>query len=127
MQAMVDERSKSELRSTWESAAPGWAKWEQKFSAGLAEVTDILIEMADIRPGQRVLDLACGAGSQTLLAAKRVGPGGSIVASDISGSMLEHVRQNADEQIKSVSCSRIQKQSDDRFRTSDAFLYPYDA
>ena len=27
MQAMVDERSKSELRSTWESAAPGWAKW----------------------------------------------------------------------------------------------------
>lgn len=95
MQAMIDERSKSELRSTWESAAPGWAKWEQKFSAGLAEITDILIEMADIRPGQRVLDLACGAGSQTLLAAKRVGPDGSIVASDISGSMLEHVRQNA--------------------------------
>ncbi len=95
MQAMVDGRSKSELRSTWESAAPGWAKWELKFSAGLAEVTDILIEMADIRPGQRVLDLACGAGSQTLSAAKRVGPGGSIVASDISGSMLEHVRQNA--------------------------------
>ncbi|MEE8197572.1 MAG: hypothetical protein V3T69_10390 [Acidiferrobacterales bacterium] len=60
---MVDAGSKSELRSTWESAASGWAKWEQKFSAGLAEVTDILIEMAEVRPGQRVLDLACGAGS----------------------------------------------------------------
>lgn len=92
---MVDERSKSELRSTWESAAPGWAKWEKVFAAGLTEVTDVLIDMAGIKPGQQVLDLACGAGSQSMLAAKRVGPSGCVVASDISGTMLEHVRKNA--------------------------------
>ena len=92
---MVDERSKSELRSTWESAAPGWAKWEKVFAAGLTEVTDVLIDMAGIKPGQQVLDLACGAGSQSMLAAKRVGPNGCVVASDISGTMLEHVRKNA--------------------------------
>ena len=92
---MVDEKSKSELRSTWESAAPGWAKWETVFAAGLTEATDTLIDMAGIKPGQRVLDLACGAGSQSILAAKRIGPSGRVVASDISGTMLEHVRQNA--------------------------------
>lgn len=92
---MRDEESIIKLRSTWESAAPGWAKWEQKFSAGLTEVTNTLIDMAGVEPGQRVLDLACGAGSQSILAAKRVGASGRIVAIDISATMLEHVRQNA--------------------------------
>jgi SAM-dependent methyltransferase len=43
----------------------------------------------------RVLDLACGAGSQSIQAAKRVGPEGRVVACDISATMLEHVRGNA--------------------------------
>lgn len=92
---MVDSTSKSELRNTWESAAPGWAKWEQVFSVGLSSATDTLIDMAGIRPGMRVLDLACGAGSQSIQAANRVGPTGSVVASDISATMLEYVRRNA--------------------------------
>ena len=90
----ADTSAKSELRNTWEKAAPGWAKWEREFSAGLSPSTDTLIDMAGIRPGMRVLDLACGAGSQTIHAAKRVGPGGSVVACDISATMLDHVRQN---------------------------------
>jgi len=88
----ADTSAKSELRNTWEKAAPGWAKWEREFSAGLSPSTDTLIDMAGIRPGMRVLDLACGAGSQTIHAAKRVGPGGSVVACDISATMLDHVR-----------------------------------
>jgi ubiquinone/menaquinone biosynthesis C-methylase UbiE len=92
---MAGNTSRSELRTTWESAAPGWAKWEQAFSAGLSTATDTLIDMADIRPGMRVLDLACGAGTQSIQAAKRVGPNGRVVAADISPTMLEHVRRNA--------------------------------
>src|SRR5215510_4043584 len=91
----ADTSTKSELRNTWEKAAPGWAKWEREFSAGLSAATDTLIDMADIRPGMRVLDLACGAGSQSVQTAKRVGPNGKVVAIDISPTMLEHVRQNA--------------------------------
>jgi ubiquinone/menaquinone biosynthesis C-methylase UbiE len=87
--------STSELRNTWEKAAPGWAKWERVFSAGLSDATDTLIDMAGVRPGMRVLDLACGAGSQTIQVAKRVGPSGSVLACDISTTMLDHVRQNA--------------------------------
>jgi SAM-dependent methyltransferase len=92
---MPDESLKSELRNTWESAAPGWAKWEYVFTESLSGATDLLIDMAGIRPGMRVLDLACGAGSQSIQAAKRVGPSGKVTACDISGSMLEYVRRNA--------------------------------
>jgi ubiquinone/menaquinone biosynthesis C-methylase UbiE len=86
---------KSELRQTWEKAAPGWAKWEHIFSAGLSTATETLLDAAGIRPGMRVLDLACGAGSQTIEAAKRVGSDGGVVACDISATMLDHVRKNA--------------------------------
>jgi ubiquinone/menaquinone biosynthesis C-methylase UbiE len=92
---MADSELKIELRKTWEAAAPGWAKWEQAFSAGLSSVTDAMIDMADVRPAMRVLDLACGAGSQSIRAAQRVGPSGRVVASDISAAMLDHVRRNA--------------------------------
>lgn len=91
----AETATKSELRSTWEKAAPGWAKWEKEFSAGLSAATDALIDMAAIRPGMRVLDLACGAGNQTIQTARRVGPSGRVVACDISATMLDHVRQNA--------------------------------
>jgi SAM-dependent methyltransferase len=87
--ARTHTTSRSALRNTWEAAALGWAKWEQAFSAGL------WIDMAGIKPGMRVLDLACGAGSQTLQVAERIGPDGRVVASDISTTMLEYVRQNA--------------------------------
>jgi len=92
---MSDSAQKGAMRDTWESAAPGWAKWEEKFSAGLANVTDALLDMADVGPGTRVVDLACGAGSQSLRAARRVGPSGRIAAIDISRTMLEHLGENA--------------------------------
>jgi len=77
---MIPDSAKSELRNTWEKAAPGWAKWERELSAGLSSATDMLIDMAGICPGMRVLDLACGAGSQTIYAARRVGRSGGVVA-----------------------------------------------
>ena len=92
---MTNDRLKSELRNTWEKAAPGWAKWEEIFSAGLRDATETLLDMAGIQAGMRVLDVACGAGSQTIQAAKHVGPNGVVVASDISSTMLKHVQKNA--------------------------------
>lgn len=93
---MSDGKTMSRLQATWEAAAPGWAKWEHVVSAGLAPATDALLDMAGVGPGARVLDLACGAGAQTIEAARRVGPAGTVVACDISPTMLEHVRQNAE-------------------------------
>src|SRR5262245_66518031 len=86
---------KSELRQTWQKAAPGWAKWEHVFSAGLSTATDTLIDMAGMRPGMRVLDLACGAGSQTMVAAQRVGPDGGVGGWGVAAGVRGYVRQNA--------------------------------
>ncbi len=92
---MTNRATISNLRNTWEMAAPGWAKWEHAFATGFSDATDTLVDMAAIEPGMSVLDIACGAGSQSIQVAKRVGPEGHVVASDISATMLDHVRENA--------------------------------
>ncbi len=92
---MTDGDIKAELRDTWESAAPGWAKWEAVIAAGLVDATDAMLDMAGVDANMRVLDLACGAGSQSLRAAERVGPEGRVLASDISATMLAHVQERA--------------------------------
>lgn len=93
---MSNNVSTNELRATWASAAPGWAKWESEFTRNLVDATGTLFDHVNMTAGMRVLDLACGAGSQTLMAARRVGEGGSVVACDISDEMLRHTRENAD-------------------------------
>jgi SAM-dependent methyltransferase len=86
---------RAEIRKHWEGAAPGWAKWEETVANLIAPATEAMLAMAGVVSGARVLDLASGAGSQTLSAARRVGPQGHVVASDISDTMLRHVRENA--------------------------------
>jgi len=85
----------ADIRKQWEGAAPGWAKWEATIATWIEPATTAMLAMADINPGARVLDLASGAGSQTLSAAHRVGARGHVVASDISETMLKHVQENA--------------------------------
>jgi SAM-dependent methyltransferase len=86
---------KAEIRKQWEGAAPGWAKWEPTVATWMEPATSAMLTMAEVNPGTRVLDLASGAGSQTLSAARRVGPQGHVVASDISETMLQYVQENA--------------------------------
>jgi SAM-dependent methyltransferase len=83
------------VRRQWENAAPGWARWEPTIAAWMGPATEVMLAMAGVGVGVRVLDLASGAGSQTLQAARRVGPGGEVVANDIADTMLRHVVDNA--------------------------------
>jgi SAM-dependent methyltransferase len=85
----------ADIRTQWEGAAPGWARWEATIAPWMAPATEAMLAMAGVDTGARVLDLACGAGSQTLQAARRVGPHGHVVASDIADTMLHHMRENA--------------------------------
>jgi ubiquinone/menaquinone biosynthesis C-methylase UbiE len=52
-------------------------------------VTERMLDLANLQSGDRVLDVAAGTGEQTLLAARRVGPNGYVLATDISASMLK--------------------------------------
>jgi SAM-dependent methyltransferase len=51
--------------------------------------TEMMLGLASIQPGSRVLDVAAGTGDQTLMAARRVGPTGNVLATDDSASMLK--------------------------------------
>jgi SAM-dependent methyltransferase len=86
---------KADIRTQWESAAPGWARWEATIAAWMEPATEAMLAMAGVAVGAQVLDLASGAGSQTVQAAHRVGAQGHVVASDIADTMLHHVRENA--------------------------------
>ena len=83
----------ADIRTQWERAAPGWARWEATIAPWMAPATEAMLAMAGVDTGARVLDLASGAGSQTLQAARRVGPHGHVVASDMADTMLHHVRE----------------------------------
>jgi ubiquinone/menaquinone biosynthesis C-methylase UbiE len=54
-----------------------------------------LIDAAELRPGERVLDVACGTGVVTRLAVKRVGESGRVAGSDVNPAMLEAARSAA--------------------------------
>jgi len=84
-----------DTRTQWEGAAPGWARWEATIATWMEPATEAMLTMAGVNVSARVLDLASGAGSQTLQAARRVGSHGHVVASDIADTMLYHVRENA--------------------------------
>jgi SAM-dependent methyltransferase len=79
---------KSTTRRQWEEAAEAWHRWGPALEAWLGEATDRMLEAAGVRAGGQVLDVAAGAGGQALAAARRVGPTGRVVATDISPAIL---------------------------------------
>ncbi len=79
---------KETTRAQWQDAAEAWYRWRPTLSAWLGPATEMMLDMAGITVGSRVLDVAAGAGEQTIRAARRVGPGGHVVATDIAPNIL---------------------------------------
>jgi len=79
---------KSTTRQQWEEAAEAWHRWGPALEEWLGEATDRMLEAAGVRAGDQVLDVAAGAGGQALAVARRVGPAGRVVATDISPTIL---------------------------------------
>ena len=50
--------------------------------------TEMMLDLAGVQAGSRVLDVAAGTGESTLMAAHRVGSNGHVIAADVSASML---------------------------------------
>jgi SAM-dependent methyltransferase len=67
--------------------APGWAAHAEHADARGADVAERMLALTDPRPGERVLELACGPGGLGLAAAPRVAPGGQVVLSDVVAEM----------------------------------------
>jgi SAM-dependent methyltransferase len=76
----------------WDKAAEGWSRHAALVGEWLHEATSAMIDAARIGPGSRVLDIAAGAGNQTLDIARRVGTTGHVLATDISARSLDLAR-----------------------------------
>ena len=72
-------------------------RWERPSAEMGKNVTDALVEFADPRPGERVFDVACGTGAPSLKVARRVGPSGLVVATDLNEEPLKIAAQRAKE------------------------------
>lgn len=79
----------------WDEAAQGWNEHGALIRQWLGEATIAMLDGAHIGPGDKVLDVAAGAGDQTVDLARRVGPGGTVLATDISARILELAASNA--------------------------------
>jgi hypothetical protein len=74
------------------STAVGWGEFNDSADRHISER---LVELADVQSGRWVLDIAAGYGEPALTAARKAGPEGSVVATDISDEMLAFGRQRA--------------------------------
>jgi SAM-dependent methyltransferase len=88
---------KATTRQQWEDAAEAWDRWGPTLEVWLAEATERLLDGAGISTGSRVLDVAAGAGGQTIAAARRTGPTGRVVATDLSPTILTYAAKAAAE------------------------------
>lgn len=92
----------------------GWDRsahhYEQLWRKPLAEVRESMLSLAALRPGEQVLDLACGTGMVAITASRLVGPTGRVLGVDLSGRMVDEARAHADAQ----GCPNI------RFERADA-------
>ena len=89
------DRYKTTTREQWQSAADAWDRWTPTLQAWLGPATEVMLDLAAIGPGDRVLDVAAGAGEPAITTAKRVGPTGSVLATDISPNILACARRAA--------------------------------
>lgn len=86
---------KQTTREQWQTAAGAWNAWGPFLREWLGPATEQMLDLAEVGPGQRVLDVAAGAGDQTLQIAARVGPDGHVLATDIAPAILEFAAENA--------------------------------
>ncbi len=104
-------------RYGWDKAAEYYeASWKEQ----LKPAHDKLLEMAELRPGEKIMETSCGTGLITFRAARQIESGGELTATDISGTMIDLAKERAGSQnINHVHFIRMDAEDldieDDRF------------
>ena len=87
---------RTRVHGMWASVASHWREHADYVDARGAALTARMLELTSPRAGERVLELACGAGGVGMAAAERVGPGGEVVLSDVVAEMTSIATARAD-------------------------------
>ena len=107
----------------WNNAAEAWHRWGPLLSRWLGPATETMLDMCDIKNGSRVLDVAAGAGEQTLAVARRIGNSGKVLATDISADILQFATASA----KLAGLNNVQTRVIDGENLADIMAEPFDA
>ena len=76
-------------------SAAKWIAFQEMLDRQLAPLGRLAMDRADLRPGERALDVGCGCGDTTLELARRLGPAGHAVGIDVSTAMLAVAEQRS--------------------------------
>ncbi|HEX7113144.1 MAG TPA: methyltransferase domain-containing protein, partial [Mizugakiibacter sp.] len=79
---------KNAQREQWNKDGAAWRRWNPVLDHWYGDATRRMLDLARIQPGQRILDVAAGAGEPAVSAAERVGPDGYVLATDISEGIV---------------------------------------
>jgi SAM-dependent methyltransferase len=83
---------KETTRAQWQDAASAWHRWDPVFDRWLGPATELMLDLAGVREGTRVVDIAAGSGGQSIAAARR---GATVLATDISSNILDEAAEGA--------------------------------
>jgi ubiquinone/menaquinone biosynthesis C-methylase UbiE len=97
MVAQEQTEHRAHLHAMWAGVAGAWDEHADFVDARGAQATERMLALTAPRPGERVLELACGAGGLGLAAAARVGERGEVVVSDVAAEMTEIAARRAGE------------------------------
>lgn len=88
----MDEYRAGSLQA-WTAVAPDWAQLIERIDRQLRSGADWILEALSLRQGERVLELACGPGTLSMMAADAVGREGEVICSDFSQAMVSVARE----------------------------------
>src|SRR5690242_5198251 len=94
---MADDSVRQLLHAQWASVAGSWDEHANDADERNVAITGKMLELAAVQPGERVLELACGAGGLGLAVATFVGERGSVVCSDVAQEMTAIAARRAHE------------------------------
>ena len=83
------------VHGMWAQVAEAWGTNAADLDQRGVAVTDRMLDVVNLQPGDHVLELASGPGGVGLAAADRVGPDGEVVISDAVGAMVDIARRRA--------------------------------
>ena len=95
-------------------AGQRWADRQAAQDVLLKPVADLVVDRAEFKPGERVIDVGCGSGATAIAFARKVAPSGRVLGVDVSEPMLERARQAAPKDLPVD------------FVLADATVYPFE-
>jgi ubiquinone/menaquinone biosynthesis C-methylase UbiE len=99
---------KTTTRQQWQEYASGWNAWSPLLETWLGDATDRMLDLAGLTAGSSVIDVAAGAGGQSIAAAHRAGTSGRVLATDLSPEILRYAAQAAaDAGVDNVSTREL--------------------